>query len=729
MKIFFYSIFLIFVFICVSIIIYLSTFGIEISKFNNQIIREIEKKAPNVQLELEKIKIKLDLKKIQLFLSTNNPKIKYQDIKIPITKIEIYAKLNKILNSKIEINKTIFAIEKFKTEDVQKIAIRIKPSNFKTYLLNNINGGEIEKASFDLSTDKNFRLIDYKANGSIKKTNVVVSNDFTLKDVSFNFIVDSELTLINSINASYDGITISNGSIDLQKKKDIEIKGKFNSQFNLKGKQLSKLFKKVKIFKEYKINAKGSLLHEFNLKVNNRFKIINYEYRSNGNILESQVNLKKAFKNKFFIKPIKKIIFKENKLAINLSKQNKNQFLIEGLYSTGGLNYKKYIIKNNLKKKNLNYIIDLDLDRDILLDIINYKTDSTRTSKVKIDFNLKNNRYIFNKLDFKENKNFISIKGLVLNHKNEIQKLSSIKVVTFNQYEENNNFIINFEKKISILGKKYDSTNLIKLLSGKSKFNPFKNFSKEIEIQLTRITTKSGVPLNNFSLIGLIKKGKLSKISAKSDFSEDKYLDITLDEDPKNKKILEIYSDSPQAILSDYKFFEGVRDGKLLFNSIGDETGSVSKITIENFKVIKAPAFATLLTLADLRGFADLLSGQGMSFNILEINLKEDASTITVEEILALGSSVSLHMKGYIEKKTDLISLSGTLVPAKTLNNLVSKIPFIGNILVGDKVGEGVFGVSFKMKGLPGKVKTTVNPVKTLTPRFITRAIEKMKKN
>jgi hypothetical protein len=40
-----------------------------------------------------------------------------------------------------------------------------------------------------------------------------------------------------------------------------------------------------------------------------------------------------------------------------------------------------------------------------------------------------------------------------------------------------------------------------------------------------------------------------------------------------------------------------------------------------------------------------------------------------------------------------------------------------------------VFGVSFKIKGLPGKIKTTVNPVKTITPRFITRALEKMKKN
>jgi hypothetical protein len=118
-----------------------------------------------------------------------------------------------------------------------------------------------------------------------------------------------------------------------------------------------------------------------------------------------------------------------------------------------------------------------------------------------------------------------------------------------------------------------------------------------------------------------------------------------------------------------------------------------------------------------------------MTFDILEINLKDDNNVITIEEILALGSSVSVHMDGYIEKKSGLTSLSGTLVPAKMLNSLISKIPVVGNILVGAKAGEGVFGVSFKMKGLPGKVKTTVNPIKTLTPRFISRAIEKMKKN
>ena len=61
----------------------------------------------------------------------------------------------------------------------------------------------------------------------------------------------------------------------------------------------------------------------------------------------------------------------------------------------------------------------------------------------------------------------------------------------------------------------------------------------------------------------------------------------------------------------------------------------------------------------------------------------------------------------------------------KELNKLISKIPVIGKILIPQEVGEGLFGVSFKMKGVPGKVKTSVNPIKTLTPRFITRALEK----
>ena len=96
-------------------------------------------------------------------------------------------------------------------------------------------------------------------------------------------------------------------------------------------------------------------------------------------------------------------------------------------------------------------------------------------------------------------------------------------------------------------------------------------------------------------------------------------------------------------------------------------------------------------------------------------------------KLYAIGPSISILMNGYVERGK-LVSLRGTLVPAKTINKLIGKIWIIGKILVGKKVGEGVFGVSFKIKGSPKNLKTTVNPIKTLTPRFITRTIEKAKK-
>ena len=58
---------------------------------------------------------------------------------------------------------------------------------------------------------------------------------------------------------------------------------------------------------------------------------------------------------------------------------------------------------------------------------------------------------------------------------------------------------------------------------------------------------------------------------------------------------------------------------------------------------------------------------------------------------------------------------------------MISKIPVIGNIVIPKEVGEGIFGVSFKLKGPPGNVKTTINPIRTLTPRFIQKIIDKNK--
>ena len=129
-----------------------------------------------------------------------------------------------------------------------------------------------------------------------------------------------------------------------------------------------------------------------------------------------------------------------------------------------------------------------------------------------------------------------------------------------------------------------------------------------------------------------------------------------------------------------------------------------------------------------MQGIADLLTGEGIRFDEFEMDYKSKSTITTIKEMYAIGPAISILMEGYLEKDK-LTSLRGTLVPATTVNKTISKIPLLGKILVGKKVGEGVFGVSFKIKGSPKDLKTTVNPIKTLTPRFITRTLEKIKKN
>ena len=164
----------------------------------------------------------------------------------------------------------------------------------------------------------------------------------------------------------------------------------------------------------------------------------------------------------------------------------------------------------------------------------------------------------------------------------------------------------------------------------------------------------------------------------------------------------------------------------MLFSSY-DSQISNTKLIIENFKVKKAPGLVKLLSLADFGGMVDALSGEGLSFDKLEMSLVKNDQVLNLKELYAIGPSISILMEGYVESKTGLVSLRGTMVPAKTLNKFLSKLPIIGEILIPKEIGEGLFGISFKMKGKPENIKTTVNPIKTLTPRFIQKALEKSK--
>jgi hypothetical protein len=158
--------------------------------------------------------------------------------------------------------------------------------------------------------------------------------------------------------------------------------------------------------------------------------------------------------------------------------------------------------------------------------------------------------------------------------------------------------------------------------------------------------------------------------------------------------------DRAEPFISNYKFIKGFKGGKLEYESTYNDEGSNSNLKISNFKVSKVPALTQLLTLASLQGIADTLTGEGIRFSELEMDFnskKSDKNVINIEELYAIGPAISLLMDGYVVKK-ELVSLRGTLVPARTVNKVIGWIPLVGKILIGSKVGEGVFGWTLHFK-------------------------------
>ena len=336
-------------------------------------------------------------------------------------------------------------------------------------------------------------------------------------------------------------------------------------------------------------------------------------------------------------------------------------------------------------------------------------------------------RYHIRDLKFLTDKSKIYLSNIKLNKNLEVVDFTKLEIKTFLNEIKNNDFSINKSEKTVISGEVFDAQPLLKSLYKKDDKKTFsKDFDSQVKININKAITGTEDDVSDFAMIAKINKGTFEKLSLKGNFSENEIVEMTIYQIDKDKKILQVISDRARPFVKNFDFIKGFEGGKLEYESVISKEASNSNLIITNFKVSKVPALAQLLTLASLRGIADTLSGEGIRFESFEMKSNSKGNLLNIEESLALGPAISILFDGYVDKGK-IVSLRGTLVPARTVNKVIGWIPLFGKILVGNKVGEGIFGVSFKMKGPPKNIKTTVNPIKTLTPRFITRMLEKMK--
>ncbi len=723
------KIFLIILFLIVFFVSYLSTVGVETDRFNYQISNRIKNIDEKLELDLKTIKLLLDPFTLKVNIKTVGAKLSNQNKEIEIENIKTKISLKSLLVDKFGIENLEISTKSLELKNLISFIRSFKNTPELFILEKTIRKGYLI-ADLKLEFDDQGKLKkNFSIDGYIRDTKLSFLKKYNIQKLNFIFQYNKNNLSINEIAFLFNDLKFLSKEIKLKKvKDDIFIEGNINHKnLNIDEKNLD-LFVRP-IFKEYKVNSfEFSSNNSFSFIIDNKYQIRNID------IVSDMIIKKLTFFNNLNLKSFfpdlrENITFLNNKLSIKYKNENldiigKGDILFQN--ENDSLDY--FI---NKKANNLDFKTSLRINNNsLLIDPLNYKKDKKKDTIIELQGSQNSiNETLIKSFSLNEFKNTIKIKNLILNKKFEITGLDSVNLNYLDKDNQKN--VLNFNKKknfYELKGSFFNANKLINNLLLDEKETPkILNINDDIVIKIDKILLDNEYYLSKFYGKITFKDKEIVKANLIGNFPNDKKLQFTINTKQDNK-ITTLFIDKAEPILKRYKFIKGFDGGSLDYFSVKKFDESVSQLKIYDFKLKELPVLTKILTLASLQGIADILSGEGITFQELEMNFKNKGNSMTIDEIYAIGPSISILMEGYVEKKK-LISLRGTLVPATTINKFIGSLPVLGKVLVGSKTGEGVFGVSFKIKGPPKKLETTVNPIKTLTPRFITRTIEKIKTN
>ena len=723
-----YRLFISLTLIIALIVIYLSIIGVKTDKFNNQITSKVREINSNLDLKLNQVNIKLNPLSFTVDLKTLGTDLFYQDNIIQLENLKSQISLKSIFKNEFAISELAISTKSIALKDLIILVKEVK--NYQQlFIANEIidNGYIVADLKFEFNEVGNIKD-NFIIKGLVNNAELTLSNK---KVTKLNFIFQANNKELNLEDLTF---LLNNKSLNIPKLNAKKNDDNFLVTGIVKNKDLNFEKNDIKRFLDNKLINKNlnnlSFNSESNFKFNidNNLKIKNLDIQASVNV--NKLDIDNFIGDNSILPNIKKnLVFENQQIKINY---NKSKIEITG---SGNI-----FIQNNLDVINYqitniqdNYLFNLDFgieDNPLILNFINFEKDVESSLSLKLKGALKKDKLKFDHIILTEDKNIISIENLQLSKDFKIDELETINLNFEDKSKLKNELKLKKDKNVYVIsGASFNADHLITELLKSNEDNKKNFFSKDFELKINvkKVYLDANNKIDNLKGKIILSNNEVVNLNLESDFSDNKKITFTI-RDNNGEKITTLFSDEAKPLVDRYKFIKGFTEGKLDFYSTKKNNQSKSNLKIYDFKLKELPALTKILSLASLQGIADLLSGEGIRFSEFEMNFDNKADLMTINEIYAIGPAISILMEGYVEKD-NLVSLRGTLVPATTLNKAIGSIPLIGNILVGQKVGEGVFGVSFKIKGPPKDLETTVNPIKTLTPRFITRTLEKIKKN
>jgi len=279
----------------------------------------------------------------------------------------------------------------------------------------------------------------------------------------------------------------------------------------------------------------------------------------------------------------------------------------------------------------------------------------------------------------------------------------------------------------TILGRTKPGTSSGAKQSASDSSEPF-----HVTAKLDRVTLREGLSLAPFALdiSGFGQRPETLALSAM--ISRSAQVTASIVSNGSGRKLTLASSDAG-LLLKGLFGFTSIKSGRLTvsadMSSINSssvkaaEPGFSGEAVISDCTFVNQGFLTRLFSSGSLAGFVDLMRGQGIAIDKLQIPFVVSGDIIDIHDGRASGPSIGITTEGYIDRANNQISLQGAIAPLYGINGVLGAIPVLGNVLVSKK-GEGIFGVTYRANGDADEPQVTVNPLAILAPGIFRRLFE-----
>lgn len=240
----------------------------------------------------------------------------------------------------------------------------------------------------------------------------------------------------------------------------------------------------------------------------------------------------------------------------------------------------------------------------------------------------------------------------------------------------------------------------------------------DIFIAVNNLWTNEYVSMKNFAGSAKLRYGigiEEMHLIGNFDSIQKKFLKLDYSPRPNKEYLLAIDSNDAGAALKFLRVSDNMKSGKLSINGKRDKSKKfIGHGQIRDFSMQNTPVLAKLLTVASFSGMVDMLRGEGITFSHFDLPFSYQNQILSFNEGKAFGNVMGITINGDFNRNTEELNIKGVIAPAYSLNNLIGKIPVVGNLLSG-KDGT-VFAANYTIGGNLDNPDISINPLSALSP-------------